>query len=134
MSEPLFTPARARTALRVVRPATERLCHVFRRMEQTGPDHVLSDEPVPSGYFRLLRELNATVALLGRAGVRVRDLRQGLIGFPARRAGRRVWLCWQVGEPTVAWWHEIEAGFAGRHPIDDAGPWEEDANRPESAG
>jgi hypothetical protein len=134
MSKPLFTPDRARRALAVVRPATERLCRIFRRMERSRPARVLCDEPVRPDYFRLLRELDATVSLLDRAGVQVKDLRDGLIDFPARRKGRAVWLCWRVGEPTVAWWHETETGFAGRHPIDDGGPWEEDAEGPECPG
>ena len=27
-------------------------------------------------------------------------------------------LCWHVGEPAVAFWHETGEGYAGRKPID----------------
>jgi hypothetical protein len=30
-----------------------------------------------------------------------------------------VYLCWQHGEPRVAHWHEIDAGFAGRQPLQE---------------
>jgi hypothetical protein len=54
---------------------------------------------------------------LNRLGV---DLKgpDGLCDFPSIREGRKVWLCWRFGEPTVAHWHEENAGFAGRQPID----------------
>ncbi len=38
----------------------------------------------------------------------------GLVDFPGWMDGREVCLCWKLGEPTVAHWHETDAGFAGR--------------------
>jgi hypothetical protein len=58
------------------------------------------------------------VAELERDGIVLRDVRQGLVDFPARApSGRGYWLCWLVGEPEVAWWHWPEDGFAGRTPL-----------------
>jgi hypothetical protein len=62
------------------------------------------------------------LAQLDRWGVVVRDLDSGLCDFPARRAGRDVFLCWQVGEPEIGWWHEPDAGFRGRRPLDEEIP------------
>ena len=31
--------------------------------------------------------------------------------------GREVYLCWKYGEGDIGFWHEIEAGYAGRRPI-----------------
>jgi len=42
----------------------------------------------------------------------------GLCDFPSFRDGREVCLCWRFGEPSVAHWHEKNAGFAGRQPLD----------------
>ena len=50
----------------------------------------------------------------------LRDLDRGLVDFPAMRDGREVYLCWQEGEAEIGFWHEPEAGFAGRRPIDGA--------------
>jgi hypothetical protein len=48
-------------------------------------------------------------------GVIVRDLRMGLIDFPALRDGRTVFLCWKRGEPLrIEWWHPTDTGIAGR--------------------
>jgi len=42
----------------------------------------------------------------------------GLCDFPSLRDGREVCLCWRFGETAVAHWHEKNAGFAGRQPLD----------------
>lgn len=41
----------------------------------------------------------------------------GLVDFPAVLDGRSVYLCWRLGESAVDYWHELEAGYAGRHPL-----------------
>lgn len=50
-------------------------------------------------------------------GVEIKDIERGLCDFPALREGRVVYLCWVLGEDCVEWWHDIEAGFAGRQPL-----------------
>jgi hypothetical protein len=54
---------------------------------------------------------------LAALGVVVKDLDAGLVDFPAERDGRAVFLCWQLGEDEVAFWHGVEEGFAGRKPL-----------------
>ena len=49
----------------------------------------------------------------------LRDLVRGLIDFPALRDGREIYLCWVEGEDEIGFWHEPEAGFGGRRPLDD---------------
>jgi hypothetical protein len=51
-------------------------------------------------------------------GALIKDLDTGLVDFPALREGHEVYLCWQFGEPGIDYWHEIDAGFAGRQPIE----------------
>ncbi|MGF1472266.1 MAG: DUF2203 domain-containing protein [Rubrobacteraceae bacterium] len=50
-------------------------------------------------------------------GVILKDLNMGLVDFPHRREGRIVFLCWHPPEERVEYWHEIEAGYAGRQPL-----------------
>jgi hypothetical protein len=64
-------------------------------------------------------ELRESMLELREREVVLRDLDRGLIDFPALRDGREVYLCWQEGEDEIAFWHEPEAGFAGRRPLDD---------------
>ena len=49
----------------------------------------------------------------------LRDLDRGLVDFPALRDGREVYLCWVEDEDEVCFWHEPEAGFDGRRPLND---------------
>jgi hypothetical protein len=46
--------------------------------------------------------------------IQIKDLERGLIDFPAIRAGREVFLCWEQDEDDIEFWHDLEAGFAGR--------------------
>jgi hypothetical protein len=48
----------------------------------------------------------------------IKDINTGLLDFPAIRDGREVYLCWKNGEGDIAYWHEIEDGFAGRQSIE----------------
>jgi hypothetical protein len=50
-------------------------------------------------------------------GVQIKDFDRGLCDFPHERAGEIVFLCWQYGEDRIEWWHEVDAGFAGRQPL-----------------
>ena len=47
----------------------------------------------------------------------MRDIDRGLIDFPAIRDGAEVYLCWLVDEDEIGFWHERDAGFAGRRPL-----------------
>ena len=120
----LFTPGTARVALETVRGSAESMTRAYRSMEVLRPGKISSDQPVEREYFCLARALRGTLDRLQDAGVLVKDPKDGLLDFPARRAGRIVMLCWKVGEPGLHFWHETEAGFAGRQPVDEDGPWE----------
>lgn len=62
--------------------------------------------------------LQAGVAALAEREIVLRDLDRGLIDFPAIRDGHEVYLCWLDGEPDIGYWHELDAGFAGRAPLE----------------
>jgi hypothetical protein len=44
----------------------------------------------------------------------------GLVDFYSLREDRPIFLCWKLGEERITHWHEIDAGFSGRQPIDGA--------------
>jgi hypothetical protein len=64
-------------------------------------------------------ELRDSMIELRQLDVVLRDLDRGLLDFPSLRDGREVYLCWQEGEDAIGYWHEPEAGFSGRRPLDD---------------
>ena len=53
-------------------------------------------------------------------GCMLKGFEAGQVDFYSLRDDRPVYLCWMFGEERIAWWHELEAGYAGRQPIDDA--------------
>jgi hypothetical protein len=54
---------------------------------------------------------------LSELGIQLKDVNTGLLDFLSVRDGREVYLCWRFDEPSVAHWHDLEAGFAGRQPL-----------------
>ena len=69
-------------------------------------------------YASVLTELTVQLADLEGLGVQLKDFERGLIDFPSLRDGRVVLLCWQMGEgDELEWWHDVDAGFAGRTPL-----------------
>ncbi len=63
-------------------------------------------------------QLDKLVHQIQDMGVILKDINTGLLDFPALRDGTEVYLCWRFGEGYIAFWHEIDAGFSGRQPID----------------
>jgi hypothetical protein len=61
--------------------------------------------------------LRSGLAELEAMEIVLRDLERGLIDFPALREGREIYLCWVEGEDEIGFWHELEAGYAGRQPL-----------------
>lgn len=135
---PLYTVDQANRALPYVRRVVEDLVRdhaAWRRClaaldarhpaRRPAPPPPASDVPAdPAALRRLAARLSADVqsALgeLAALGVECKGLDVGLVDFPAVVDGAPAYLCWQLGEPAVAWWHRPEAGFAGRQPLDAA--------------
>lgn len=72
---------------------------------------------LPDDPARLLHQLN-------EMGVEVKDIATGLIDFPHRRrradgTEQEVLLCYRLGEPELAYWHDTTTGFAGRRPLSE---------------
>jgi hypothetical protein len=67
---------------------------------------------------RPLVEISRAAGELDAVEIVLRDVTRGLIDFPAMRDGEEVYLCWLVDvEDSIGFWHEPEAGFAGRRPL-----------------
>ena len=79
-----------------------------------APDELLRRRPAARA---LVEELDGIVEEIEASGAHLKDVQLGLVDFPAELQGEIVYLCWQFGEPEVAFWHRIEDGFAGRRPL-----------------
>ena len=63
------------------------------------------------------RSIDEYVRELTQLGVEMKGFDVGLVDFPGEMGGRPVYLCWRLGESSVAHWHERDAGYAGRRPL-----------------
>jgi hypothetical protein len=66
---------------------------------------------------RAMHRLEDFVDELSEIGCDLKDYQMGLIDFTGRHHGHDVCLCWKLGEERVAYWHELDTGFAGRKPV-----------------
>jgi hypothetical protein len=63
-------------------------------------------------------EVRRLLETLERAGIVLRDIDRGLVDFPTLLEGREVYLCWELGEDEVGYWHDLEGGYGGREALD----------------
>jgi hypothetical protein len=70
-------------------------------------------------YVESVSQLMFLIHQIKNLGVLLKDAEKGLCDFPYLRQGKVVYLCWQLGEENIGFWHDIEAGFAGREPLDE---------------
>lgn len=59
-------------------------------------------------------EMNVLLEEITSMGCELKGIDEGLIDFPHERDGRVIYLCWKLGEERIEWWHDVDAGFAGR--------------------
>ncbi len=123
----LFTVAEADDLLTEIRPKLEKIRDHYaatQAMRETAKAAAQSAKfgggmKGGTNYVKSLYEIGKLTTELTELGVQLKDYARGLIDFPCRRNGEIVLLCWQLGEgETIEWWHEIEAGFAGRKSLD----------------
>ena len=68
-----------------------------------------------AGYVKTLYDIGKITTELNESGIQLKDYTRGLIDFPSLKEGRIILLCWQIGDAEqIEWWHETDAGFAGR--------------------
>jgi hypothetical protein len=65
----------------------------------------------------IAREIETFRRELVSLGIQLKDARLGLIDFASTMGDRPILLCWRLGEPEVQFWHDPDAGFAGRQPL-----------------
>ncbi len=125
----LYTPTEANATLPLVRRIVEdisTLAHDLRERHQRlaqvnhparGRNTAAHGEEVDRVREDLERDgerLREYVVELEKLGVELKDYFMGLVDFRSRLDGKEVYLCWKMGEPYVAHWHELNSGFAGR--------------------
>ncbi|NWF63288.1 MAG: DUF2203 domain-containing protein [Chloroflexi bacterium] len=121
-----YTPKEANHLLEVIRPMVGELMEIGERIRSRQPEiWAVVEKSAGNGgnpeLSRLLPDfdrLDLVLHQLQEMSIEVKDISTGLIDFPALKDGREVYLCWKYNEGKIQFWHEIEAGFAGRQLID----------------
>ena len=63
---------------------------------------------------KLLADLRNALQEFESRQIQIKDLDRGLIDFPAIMGGKEVFLCWEQDEEDIEFWHDLDAGYAGR--------------------
>ena len=123
--ERYFTVEEANAALEVIRPLVEELLAIRGRILARDRDlWPMVEKAAGNGGSRAASEValefaqvEALVQQVQATGAFLKDVNSGLIDFLAQRGERDIFLCWRYDEPNVQYWHEINAGFAGRQAL-----------------
>ena len=125
MQSHYFTLEEANGAVKLIRPLIAEILTIrddilkrqpevwpaIERSAGNGGNATLSK--IASDFGRLDDLVHQVLA----TGAQVKDINTGLLDFPAWRREHEVYLCWKYGEGEIEFWHETDAGFAGRRPI-----------------
>jgi hypothetical protein len=127
----LFTIDEANGLLPTLRPLVEQILENIRRLkgasetvirrEGLDPEtpHLMNRLRDDGEIARLIGQVKGWVDEINSYGCMCKGVEQGLIDFPCLFGTEVVFLCWQIGESNVGFWHRIEDGFAGRKPLLD---------------
>ena len=121
-NERIFTRDEANGLLKSLRPLVLDLREEWGRIKVLNPkiqktrEKALMDAFSPYGveYVESVSHLMLVMREVREMGVLVKDLDKGLCDFPYLKRDRVVYLCWQLGEDTIEYWHDVESGFSGR--------------------
>jgi len=120
-----FTLAEANALLPRLKPLLRQLRDAKDELTDAEAHELLSDAAPGNGggetgkqvgvaFLEVRRRLEA----LEEAGIVMRDIDRGLVDFPAVISEQEVFLCWELGEDEVGFWHELSSGYRGRQPLD----------------
>ncbi len=97
---------------------TQELRHALERSAGSDGDGRLTDPPTLERHAQdWLGAFRASLETFHELDIQVKDIDRGLVDLTAEREGRLVLLCWEQGEATIDWWHELDTGYAGRQRI-----------------
>jgi hypothetical protein len=119
-----FTVEEANRTLPLVRRVVSDIVSTHRRLMERAEEyralaaeadaHVVRRDEVERDLRELSGAVNSFVGELTDIGVLFKGFENGLVDFYATLDGRPVFLCWKLGEASIEWFHELDAGYQGR--------------------
>ena len=125
MKEKFFTVQEARQLLPVIKKLMGRAIAISSQLEEyreavqqlAKAASLNSGSPEGTTFLERLIALQQCLTEIQGEGCLVKEVRDGVVDFPHLKDGREVYLCWKYGEDDIHFWHEVDAGFAGRTPL-----------------
>lgn len=122
-----FTVDQANRTLPLVRRVVTDIAATYRelqksdrlRAEAADAGRTADAESLEDQMHALGERLNRLIRELEPVGCVLKDPAIGLIDFLAVHDGHDVCLCWKMDEERIEFWHDLNAGFAGRRPISE---------------
>lgn len=102
------------TELRELRSKLERDENRASQLLVDGRD---AGGPTVNAWIKAAVRLQGVLAEFERREIQVKDMDRGLLDFPAVIGGREVFLCWEQDEDDIEYWHDLDAGYAGREKL-----------------
>ncbi len=120
-----FTVSEANSLIPKLLVDIPKIQKLSERMESDFPDVVLARRNAHlnggsmqgAEYLQVATAFQSMVKDLEERGCIVKGIEHGLVDFIALIGGREVYLCWKMPEKEIEYWHDINAGFAGRRKI-----------------
>jgi hypothetical protein len=114
----LFTVAEARAELDRLRPVLDELVAVRADAAELAASLRTVGRTTPLGglpeWKAAQARLDELMTQVQQTGAELRGFAPLLVDFPADLDGVPVQLCWLEGDATLAWYHRVDLGFAGR--------------------
>ncbi|WP_461828669.1 DUF2203 domain-containing protein [Aquifex sp.] len=120
----VFTLKEARETLVKIKPIVEDIREKKEELSRLYEELMEQEDELEQMYLKTrIKELELQIrrhlARIEELGGVIKGLDPILIDFLSEHEGRYIWLCWKEGEETIMYWHELNAGFAGRRPVQE---------------
>ena len=120
-----FTLEEAREWVPVLRAKFSRIQALYQELETLSHDFervkkviaMNGHAPKSVKFEERAMELKEMVKEITEAGIEIKDIERGLVDFPHWRDGEEVFLCWELADTGLDYWHYIEDGYMGRTPV-----------------
>jgi hypothetical protein len=117
-----FTLAEANEVVNQIRPLIHETLQIRARVLDRQPEAWPAlEKAAGNGGSQAASEiavdfarLDSLIRQIQAAGAEIKDINSGLVDFLSLRDGQEVYLCWQYGEESILYWHDLDSGFAGR--------------------
>jgi hypothetical protein len=91
-----------------------------KRLEQLMKPGIDLGGNLVNEWVRTMARLKDVLVEFEQREIEIKDVDRGLIDFPALRDGKEVFLCWEMGEEDIEFWHDLDAGYRGREQLGDS--------------